>query len=588
MRFGHTVTRRLVLPFLRQVPRSRSFYWDRVSIPGKMTVQLTAEEDELCTLLDQCTHNMKEAEGIETTCRIAGGWVRDKLLGSECNDIDIALENMMGVSFAERFVDFCRTTRDLPVKNIAKIESNPDQSKHLETARTTILGIELDFVNLRSEEYAENSRIPTQVTFGTPLQDALRRDITINTLFYNVHTRLVEDHTGRGLDDLRSGTIRTPLSPKETFTDDPLRVLRCIRFASRFGFTIVPELQEAAKDLTIQEALRVKISRERVGEELDKMMGGRNPLLSIDLIDGLSLYASVFYVPENAGIKLSGPPSSSRSALQAAMILHVLTNPVATSMVLSGFTFPSLPPLCPLLLSEISTPAKPLRRLYLASALTPYRGLTYLQKGKERPAVEAVIREGLKLGAQYHYLDGIPALFSAADTLQRGVATWENGGLDRPERAWIGVLLRDKNVHSVVTGSMWASSLLFSLVQELTALWNPENTSIDEATASSRVHAYNKLAARVEELGLQAAVDAKPILDGKEVVKLLGATPGQWTGQVLARVVEWQLEHPEGTKQECEAWLRAEHEAGRISTASSTVKRGQDVGSDAKAKKAKR
>ena len=75
---------------------------------------------------------------------------------------------------------------------------------------------------------------------------------------------------------------------------------------------------------------------------------------------------------------------------------------------------------------------------------------------------------------------------------------------------------------------------------------------------------------------------------GKEVVKLLGATPGPWTGQVLARVVEWQLEHPDGTKQECEAWLRAEHEAGRISTVSSTVKRGQDMGADAKAKKAKR
>lgn len=86
-----------------------------------------------------------------------------KLLGSQCNDIDIALENMMGVTFAERFVDYCRTTKDLAVKSVAKIESNPDQSKHLETARTTVMGIELDFVNLRSEEYAENSRIPTQV-----------------------------------------------------------------------------------------------------------------------------------------------------------------------------------------------------------------------------------------------------------------------------------------------------------------------------------------------------------------------------------------------------------------------------------------
>lgn len=69
-------------------------------------------------------------------------------------------------------------------------------------------------------------------------------------------------------------------------------------------------------------------------------------------------------------------------------------------------------------------------------------------------------------------------------------------------------------------------------------------------------------------------------------MKLLGASPGPWTGQVLARVMEWQLEHPAGTKQECEVWLVAEHAAGNISTA--IGKRVKDVDTDAKAKKAKR
>ncbi|RPD81576.1 hypothetical protein L226DRAFT_527847 [Lentinus tigrinus ALCF2SS1-7] len=552
-----------------------------------MDIKLTEEEDTLCNLLDECTRAMKATEGIETSCRIAGGWVRDKLLGSKCNDIDIALENMMGVPFAERFVEFCRTQKELVVKDVAKIESNPDQSKHLETARTTVLGIELDFVNLRSEEYAEHSRIPTQVAFGTPYQDAVRRDITINALFYNIHSREVEDHTGKGLDDLRSGTIRTPLSPKETFTDDPLRVLRCIRFASRFGFTMVPELQEAAKDPLIQEALRVKISRERVGEELDKMLGGRNPLLSIDLIQSLSLYSSVFYIPDNIGIKLSGSLASLDSALRAALILHALANPSAVASTLAGQTVPSLPPIHPLMLSELPSSTNPLRRLYLAAALTPYHGLTYTQsKGKVRPAAEAVIRDGLKLGAQHHYLDGIPTLFSGADLLRQGVSEWGSGHMDKPERAWLGVLLRDRNVHNAVSGSMWASSLLFALVQDLTALWAGEAASIDVEAASSTITAYNKFVTRVEELGLPAAVDAKPILDGREVVKLLGASPGPWTGQVLARVVEWQLEHPERTKQECEAWLVAEHAAGNISTASG--KRVKDAGADGKAKKAKR
>ena len=69
----------------------------------------------------------------------------------------------MGVTFAEHFVSFVSSQKQLPVKAIAKIERNPDQSKHLETARTTVLDTELDFVNLRSEEYAGDSRIPTEV-----------------------------------------------------------------------------------------------------------------------------------------------------------------------------------------------------------------------------------------------------------------------------------------------------------------------------------------------------------------------------------------------------------------------------------------
>ena len=76
----------------------------------------------------------------------------------------------MGVSFAEQLISFCSSVKGIHVDKIAKIESNPDRSKHLETARTTILGVELDFVNLRSEEYADHSRIPTQIVSFSPSQ----------------------------------------------------------------------------------------------------------------------------------------------------------------------------------------------------------------------------------------------------------------------------------------------------------------------------------------------------------------------------------------------------------------------------------
>lgn len=156
----------------------------RIAPAVRKVIQLTDAEDNLCTLLDEFTRHLQEDKNIITACRINGGWVRDKvnpasvivwgklsccfihvlqLLGMQSNDMDICLADMMGVTFAEGFVAFLSEQKDLHVHKISKIESNPDQSKHLETARTTLLGIDLDFVNLRSEEYAEDSRIPTEV-----------------------------------------------------------------------------------------------------------------------------------------------------------------------------------------------------------------------------------------------------------------------------------------------------------------------------------------------------------------------------------------------------------------------------------------
>ncbi|CUS08739.1 unnamed protein product [Tuber aestivum] len=100
---------------------------------------------------------------------------------------------------------------------VSKVESNPAKSKHLETARINILELEIGFVNLRSELYFGDGRIP--------------------------HV----DFTGLGLQDLADRLIRTPLPPKETFADDPLRVLHLICFASRLVFTIVPKAKAAMK-----------------------------------------------------------------------------------------------------------------------------------------------------------------------------------------------------------------------------------------------------------------------------------------------------------------------------------------------------
>jgi tRNA nucleotidyltransferase (CCA-adding enzyme) len=175
---------------------------------------------------------------------------------------------------------------------LTTIEAKPEQSKHLETATARVCDLSVDWVQQRGQEvYTEGSRIPTVVrffsfsssllpppnpshlpqAFGTPLEDAERRDLTINALFYNLRTRQIEDCTGLGLADLGllpvpssspdsppiyKRMIRTPLPPFKTFRDDPLRVVRAVRFAARFGREF--ELEAGMVEAIQREEIRVR------------------------------------------------------------------------------------------------------------------------------------------------------------------------------------------------------------------------------------------------------------------------------------------------------------------------------------------
>jgi tRNA nucleotidyltransferase (CCA-adding enzyme) len=138
----------------------------------------------------------------------------------------------------------------------------------LETANLRVFGFEIDCVNLRVETYATDSRIPN-MQFGSAYEDAMRRDFTINSLFYNLNTQQVEDFTNMGLDDLNNKIIRTPLPPSLTFQDDPLRILRAIRFSARYNFTLHPDIIASALDPNILKNLQTKISRERILKECE-------------------------------------------------------------------------------------------------------------------------------------------------------------------------------------------------------------------------------------------------------------------------------------------------------------------------------
>ncbi|KAF3774676.1 CCA tRNA nucleotidyltransferase, partial [Nymphaea thermarum] len=257
----------------------------------KDRIELTEKERKIFDRLLQVLRHFE----LKTELRVAGGWVRDKLLSKDCYDIDIALDNMLGREFCEKVNEYSVHVGE--ERQGVGVIHNPDQSKHLETARMRVFDVWIDFVNLRSETYTEHSRIPA-MKFGTAEEDAYRRDLTINSLFYNINTDTVEDLTGRGIEDLKEGTIATPLPPKATFLDDPLRVLRAIRFGARFGFHLHEELKRAASDDEVKAAVSDKVSKERIGHEVDLMVSGNQPVKAMTYIYDLELFWTVFGLPE--------------------------------------------------------------------------------------------------------------------------------------------------------------------------------------------------------------------------------------------------------------------------------------------------
>ena len=259
-------------------------------------VKLTPLEESLRLLLvdtaEYIQHNgsinIQSTIGGDLTLRFTGGWVRDKLRGDPSHDIDVGISTMTGFQFGLALQEYLKIPgvldkykarhpeEDLErvMSGLHKIAANPEKSKHLETVATRIFGFDVDLVNLRKETYTEFSRNP-QMEFGTAAEDALRRDATVNALFYNLHTCQVEDFTGKGLQDMKDGVIRTPMPPHQTFKDDPLRVLRLIRFASRFGYAIDQETEQAMQYDDIKTSLKAKISLERVGTEIEKTLRGK-------------------------------------------------------------------------------------------------------------------------------------------------------------------------------------------------------------------------------------------------------------------------------------------------------------------------
>lgn len=130
------------------------------------TLTLTPAERELRDVCVNTADWLRERGQGQFELRFAGGWVRDKLLSRSSHDVDVAIDKMSGYEFAQAMSEYASThvqSNDPGMRSIGKIKSNPDKSKHLETATTTLFGLDADFVNLRCETYSTDSRIPEMV-----------------------------------------------------------------------------------------------------------------------------------------------------------------------------------------------------------------------------------------------------------------------------------------------------------------------------------------------------------------------------------------------------------------------------------------
>lgn len=226
------------------------------------------------------------ADSISRPCYAVGGCVRDMFLARESKDIDFVTVGS-GIELAETVARRLGRGTHLAV------------FRNFGTAQVKKGGVELEFVGARKESYKRDSRKPI-VEDGTLEEDLSRRDFTINALALRINREgfgeLIDLFDG--LADMERGILRTPLDPDITFSDDPLRMMRAVRFATQLQFDIFPETFEAIK----RNAERLKIiSRERIVDELMKIMSSSRPSLGWQLLLESGLLQLI--LPELAAMK---------------------------------------------------------------------------------------------------------------------------------------------------------------------------------------------------------------------------------------------------------------------------------------------
>jgi poly(A) polymerase len=430
------------------------------------------------------------AHHIETY--LVGGFVRDRLLGREGKDIDLLAVDDDGTAILD---DVARRFGWAP----------PQRFERFGTGQIRGSGFVVEVVRARAESYDATSRKP-EVRPGTLEEDIWRRDFTVNALCQTLQGRVI-DVTGRGLDDLRHGVLRTPLDPEQTFSEDPLRMFRAARFAAQLGFATAPGLTEAMSRMADRSAI---LSAERVAEELRRLLLSDHPRAGLEVLRDGGLLAVWF--PE-----LEAMVGVEQGGFHIYDVFDHTAHTVA------------------------AVPAELITRL---AALLHDVG---------KPPTHAIDEHGR------HTFYDHPAIGAEMTAALLSRLRFSND-----EIAATSLLVRHHLRPIQYIPNEWGDAAVRRLVRDIGDLRTPllELARADtRASSFPDTHAIDDLEQRMERLDAGGAVSRlRPPLDGNEIVRIAGGrAPGPWVGRVQRAIEEAMLDGaiPPADAQAAQRWLEA-------------------------------
>ena len=454
---------------------------DNLSALSKAQRRAVSELLRVSTVADDLARRFQEA-GFSLA--LVGGSVRDALLGRLGNDLDF--------------------TTDARPEDILKIVRPwADATWEVGIAFGTVGaqkdGYQIEVTTYRSEAYDRTSRKP-EVSYGDSIEeDLVRRDFTVNAMALALPEKEFIDPHG-GLGDLAARVLRTPGTPEESFSDDPLRMMRAARFAAQLDFEVAPEVVTAVKEM----AGRIEIvSAERVRDELNKLVLSAHPRKGLTLLVGSGLADHV--LPELPALRLERDEHHRHKDVYDHTLI-VLEQAMAL---------------------EDGGPDLTLR-------------LAALLHDIGKPKTRRFEKDG-RVSFHHHEVVG------AKMTKKRMVALKYPNDLVKDVSRLVELHLR---FHGYGTGE-WTDSAVRRYVRDagplldrLHKLTRSDCTTRNKRKAGALSHAYDGLEERIAKLQEQEELDAiRPDLDGNQIMEILGVHPGPVVGQAYTFLLELRLEN---------------------------------------------